>query len=593
MDPLSRLPRVVPAATSPLKDESSSIQINVPEGVDNIPLAQKMGMSIFTLADCLEEPARAFPSAYVSTKDHAPNSTPTDDNTADDSRNSYQKASEPPGYIHTQMSESIRMKWIQGYLEDPALRTAWEDKRSEVGAWEPGFRFFKDLDGLLYFCDADYHPRLCVPKALRLEVLTEAHESPFESAHMGSEKLWYRLSPRFYWKRMKADVVRFCETCDVCQKIKTSNFNRYGYLIPNPIPSRPYASISMDFIVNLPMCGEFNAIYVVVDRLTKHANFIPTSTGITARDFAWLFTKHIICKYGIPESIISDRDPRWTSDFWKGIAQEIKTKMLLSSSHHPQHDGQTEILNRLLETMLRAYINDDRNNWVEWLHLLEFAYNSTTHSSTGTTPFSNLLGFQPRSTLDLLPKPSTTVQKNDVDRNSGDYLTRIAMHRDSARQAIALAQHEQAKSYNRGRKPAPSLSLGSKVLVNPHSLEWIESKGEGSKLAPRWIGPFEITERINPKVYRLRLPDKFPGSPIFNIEHLKPYQVPDEENRTKLPESTLRKEESREYEVESILGHKRTGKSTTWKYLVRWVGYGPQFDEWLTARDLHNASDIL
>ena len=441
--------------------------------------------------------------------------------------------------------------------------------------------------------DLDYHPRLCVPKALRLDVLTEAHESPFETAHMGAEKLWHRLSPKFYWKRMKADVVRFCETCDICQKTKPSNFNRYGYLIPNPIPIRPYASISMDFIVNLPMCGEFNAIYVVVDRLTKHASFIPTSTGLSTREFARLFAKHIICKYGIPESIICDRDPRWTSDFWKGVAQEIKTKMLLSSSHHPQHDGQTEILNRLLGVMLRAYVDDDRANWVEWLHLLEFAYNSATHSSTGTSPFFSLLGFQPRSTLDHLPTPPIFPQKVDVDRSSNDYLSKIAMHRDSARQAIALAQHEQAKRYNKGRKPAPTLHVGSRVLVNPHSLEWIESKGEGAKLAPRWIGPFEITECVNPKVYRLRLPDKYPGSPVFNIEHLKVYHKPNEEGRTTMPDSTLRKEESQEYEVESILGHKNTGRMRMLKYLIQWSGYGPQFDEWLTARDLRNASVIL
>ena len=163
------------------------------------------------------------------------------------------------------MADNIRQKWIQGYKDDPSFCSVWDNKRSEVGAWEPGFQFFKDLDGLLYFHDTDYHPRLCVPKALRLEVLTEAHESPFETAHMGTEKLWHRLSPRFYWRRMKADVMRFCKTCDVCQKIKTSNFNHYGFLIPNPIPHRPYSSISMDFIVNLPMCGEFNAIFVVVE----------------------------------------------------------------------------------------------------------------------------------------------------------------------------------------------------------------------------------------------------------------------------------------------------------------------------------------
>ena len=592
VDPLSRLPRVIPSSTSPLKDESSPIQIKVPDIAENYTPAHKMGMSVFTLSDVLEEAPHTYSEVYTTGTEQFDVGNTLDEE-LNKSRDSYLKANEPPGYIHTQMAETIRQKWVQGYMEDPTLRTLWEDKRSEVGAWEPGFRFFKDLDGLLYFCDADYHPRLCVPKALRLDVLTEAHESPFETAHMGAEKLWHRLSPKFYWKRMKADVVRFCKTCDVCQKTKPSNFNRYGYLIPNPIPTRPYASISMDFIVNLPMCGEFNAIFVVVDRLTKHANFIPTSTGVNTREFARLFTKYIVCKYGIPESVISDRDPRWTSDFWKGVAQEIKTRMLLSSSHHPQHDGQTEVLHRLLEMMLRAYVNDDRDNWAEWLHLLEFAYNSARHSSTGTTPFFSLLGFQPRSTLDLLPKPSIPTRNDDIDRSSTDYLEKIAMHRDSARQAIALAQHEQAKRYNKGRKAAPTFRLGSRVLVNPHSLEWIESKGEGAKLSPKWIGPFEVTECVNPKVYRLRLPDKYPGSPVFNIEHLKAYHEPTEEGRTTIPDSALRKEESQEYEVESILGHKRAGKSKALKYLVRWSGYGPQFDEWLTARDLRNASDIL
>jgi len=131
------------------------------------------------------------------------------------------------------------------------------------------------------------------------------------------------------------------------------------------------------------------------------------------------------------------------------------------------------------------------------------------------------------------------------------------------------------------------------VSSKPHLLEWVESKGEGSKLTPRWIGPFEITECINPKVYCLHLPDKYPGSPIFNIEHLKPYQELADGDRTIMLESTLRREESQEYEVKSILGHKRISNSKTLKYLVRWSGYGPQFNEWLIARNLHNASDIL
>jgi len=107
---------------------------------------------------------------------------------------------------------------------------------------------------------------------------------------------------------MKNDIVWYCSSCDVCQKMKSSNFNKFGLLIPNPIPSRPYQSISMDFIVNLPWSEGYNAIYVVVDRLTKYTSFIPVTMGLDTEGFALLFVKHITCKFSLPESIITDRD---------------------------------------------------------------------------------------------------------------------------------------------------------------------------------------------------------------------------------------------------------------------------------------------
>ena len=166
VDPLSRLPRVIPAFTSPLRDESLSIQINVPDITDSYTPAHKMGMSIFTLSDCLEEPVRAFSTAHIADTEHPLEAESDTDYILDNAKDAYEKASKPPGYIHTQMADDIRQKWIQGYKDDPSFHSVWDDKRSEVGAWEPGFRFFKDLDGLLYFRDANYHPRLCVPKAL-------------------------------------------------------------------------------------------------------------------------------------------------------------------------------------------------------------------------------------------------------------------------------------------------------------------------------------------------------------------------------------------------------------------------------------------
>lgn len=381
------------------------------------------------------------------------------------------------------MDPSVLTAYLDGYQKDANFRDRWARCTTgpgNVGPSQPRAedRFFSDPQGLLYFRDADFRARLCVPKSQQASVLRAAHESPVVTAHAGPEKLWDWISQRCYWPRMKADVLAFCASCDVCQKTKPANFSRYGKLLPHAIPSRPYESISMDLIVNLPWSNEFNAILVIVDRLTKHAQFIPTTTGLNAQGFAVLFVKHVACRFGLPWNIVSDRDPRWTSEFWKEVARLLRTEMLLSSSHHPQHDGQTEIVNRQVETMLRAYVADDKTSWSDWLHLLEHSYNSKSHSSTGTTPYSLLYGFEPRSPLDVLP---ASALNSGVRVETAEFIETMRMHRESARRAIARAQVKQAEAYNRGRRLI-EFEPGDLVLVNPHSLEWAESKGEGAKL---------------------------------------------------------------------------------------------------------------
>jgi hypothetical protein len=284
------------------------------------------------------------------------------------------------------MDPEYREVFVKGYAKDPNLKSAWNSKDIDEHFWKPGQRFFKNKEGLLFFRDADYQPRLCIPKDRVKEIMEEAHKSLVESAHISPDRLWHKLSSKFYWRRMKRDLEEFCDSCDICQKVKNRNFTKFGFLIPNPIPFRPYKSISLDLIVNLPWSGEYNTILVVVDRLSKHASFIPTTSGLTAEGFADLFVQHVVSRFGLPDNIIADRDPQWASDFWSAVIKALKTKMSLSSAHHPQHDGQTENVNRQLETLLRAYVARDRSDWADWLKILEFAYNNNVHSSTGVIP---------------------------------------------------------------------------------------------------------------------------------------------------------------------------------------------------------------
>ena len=169
------------------------------------------------------------------------------------------------------------------------------------------------------------------------------------------------------------------------------------------------------------------------------------------------------------------------------------------------------------------------------------------------------------------------------------------MHRNLAKDAIALAQDRQAKAYDKKRRPVEELKVGDYALVNPHSLELVDVAGTGRKLIQRMIGPFEVVERINPVVYRLRLPDSYSMHPVFNLEHLKKYTpTPDKfGERTELP-STRELRASEEYEVEAILGHRLVGKRRANRrmFLIRWKGYGPADDSWVSEYDLRNSAQL-
>ena len=364
VDPLSRLPRAPPAHISPLEGTEPSIcaKETLDESQEAVP-AEKMAAFTFaawSIEDCVEEPREVLLNVRSRNKNlfdeerepssKAEGTCRNEDNSEEldtlKATAEYWGATNPPPTIHLAMSEEMKAQWKSAYLEDPMFKNIARSRDSRYEELGPGRQFFVDQDRMIFFNNEDYQPRLCVPVSQRNFILRESHENPLESAHAGPERLWHSLSSRFYWKRMKLDIIKFCKSCDVCQKTKSSNFTKFGMLIPNPIPARPYQSISMDFVVNLPWSDGYKAIYVVVDRLTKHASFIPTSTGLDAEGFALLFVRVIACRFGLPESIITDRDPRWSSDFWMGVAKALGTRMSLSSSHHPQHDGQTEVVNK-------------------------------------------------------------------------------------------------------------------------------------------------------------------------------------------------------------------------------------------------------
>jgi hypothetical protein len=498
--------------------------------------------------------------------------------------------------LHVSMNEQEKREWVESYARDPILKSRWHDKDADAKTWRAGRRYIRDFDGLLYFRDADLIPRLCVPREKIPSVLAEAHNSAYDAAHAGAEALWRKLKTNFFWPRMIKDVEAYCETCDVCQKTKHRNFTRFGYLRPQDIAAAPFESISLDLIGPLAESDdEFTAILVIVDRLTKSALFVPTVMDLNAEGFAYLVFRHVFCKFGLPSTIYADRDGRWFSDFWTAISSYLKTRMVLSSARHPQHDGQTEIVNQRLEIMLRAYVAEDQSTWARWLPLLEHAYNSAIHSSTGYAPYQLLYGYTPKAPLDLANPRSRSMmllRENRLDIHQ--FLSDIETHRDIARDAIAVAQEKQAHAYDARRRPL-EFQKGELVLVNPHSLEWLESKGSSVKLRQRWIGPFPVIKRVSANTYKLKLPPSFPGNNVVNLQHLRPYLSSPSffGKRTSLPDTRLHLQEGEQHDVEEIVAHRYDRKRRKIVYLVRFQGYSSLADKWLTPRALRDVSDLL
>ena len=184
-----------------------------------------------------------------------------------------------------------------------------------------------------------------------------------------------------------------------------------GYLQPLEIPINPFDHISLDFVTRLPLSHGKDAMLVVVDKLTKYAHFIATMAEVTMEESALLLFQHVIKFFGMPSRIISNRNPQWTSTVWNSVAKLLGTRLALSTSKHPQTDGQTEAMNQHLETMLRAYVKKDQSDWSKWLDVLQFMYNNSTHSAHKSKPAELLLGYKPRSPLDFLKEHGLAIFK--------------------------------------------------------------------------------------------------------------------------------------------------------------------------------------
>ncbi|KAM7519337.1 hypothetical protein LguiB_018299 [Lonicera macranthoides] len=251
------------------------------------------------------------------------------------------------------------------------------------------------------------------------------------------------------------------------------------------------------------------------------AHFIACHKTDDASHIADLFFKEIVRLHGMPRTIVSNRDAKFLSYFWKTLWGKLGTKLLFSTTCHPQTDGQTDVVNRTLSTLLRAIIKKNLKIWEDCLPHAEFAYNRSVHSATKYSPFEIVYGFNPLSPLDLTPLPLSE-QVNLDGKKKAELVKQI---HEKARLSIERRTEQYAQQANKGRK---------KIVFEPGDWVWLHLRKERfpeqrrSKLLPRGDGPFQVLERINDNAYKLELSGEYNVSATFHIFDLSPFYTGDD-----------------------------------------------------------------
>jgi hypothetical protein len=432
------------------------------------------------------------------------------------------------------------------------------------------------------------------------QMILQSHHDDTLAGHVGVSKTYELISRQYCWDGMYDEVKKYVLSCLQCQMNKARNSSKLGLLQPLPIPNNKWEQVSMDFIMPLPKTNKgHDAILVIVDKLTKMSRFIPTFTTVTATDVAKIFMNEIVRYHGLPMSIISDRDARFTSLFWKSVWKLLGTSLNMSTAFHPETDGQSERMNRTLEQMLRSYVNYKVNDWDEYLVSCEIAYNNSIQSSSGYSPFYLNCGYHMR-----LPSPISVVDINrsSTNQSANEMVQRMNETLQLAKQHLKKAQDSQTKYANRHRQHVV-FNVDDQVLL---STAHLNTKHRSLKLLPKYVGPFRIKRVVSDVVYELDLPSTFRVHPVFHVSKLRPYvngdtQFPirtqyNKDHARPLPE-ILQDTGEEAWEVEKILDKRirKVGRSRQMnvEYLVKWKGFPSHESTWEPEQNLRFATDLV
>ena len=469
------------------------------------------------------------------------------------------------------------------YAKDPIFRKILENPAAH--------KAFALHDGLLFTTNRQRESVLCLPigtigKRTLSQVATDIAHTTI--GHFGPQKTSEYARRWFWWPKMGRDIEKFCLSCQKCQASKPRNHLIAGLLHKLPIPLIPWISIAMDFVGPFPRSNGYNYLWVVVCRLTSMVHLIPIHTTDTAADLAAIFLKEIVRLHGLPQSIVSDRDPKFTSAFWRELHRMMGARLLMSTAFHPQTDGTSERTIRLINQVLHSMVNPDQLDWIEKIPITEFALNSSVSATTGFAPFELNYGY--------LPRTMAGIQTDTPYEGVRVFAERARDNLMIAHDTILSARVNQTHYANQHRQEEPAIKEGTLVFLSTQNLSFL--KGRARKLIPKFIGPYKVqVAHPETSTYTLELPEdlrKRKLNPTFHVSLLRRHEPNDDVlflHRDSRAYYDVGAPEEQEWFVEQIVGHRWVGNKLELR--VRWAHDDESWESYAECSKLSALDEYL
>lgn len=341
---------------------------------------------------------------------------------------------------------------------------------------------------------------ICVPQKLISSVLHQAHKDPL-AGHVGIEKTYQKIREQFYWKKMKNHIYKYIMGCLECQVRRTKAPIHHGLLQHLPLPEQPFDIVDIDFLDGLPKTMQGNShVLVVIDRLTGYPIAIPTPDN-KAETAAEAIYKNVICEYGVPRCIHSDKGTHFTGNVFKRLCKRMNIQQTYTTTAHPQGNALPERFNQFLKKCLSIFAEEEiQKDWDKWLPSILFAYRTSIHPAAKDTPFYLLHGFDATQPLEI-EYGSAKKFIGDIEAYKLQNTLRTRLARKAAIQVMGEERAKHKEIYDKTHKEIIFQEGDLVLLWNPLKLH--NKDNASSKLLVKYIGPYRIIRKISPVIYEI------------------------------------------------------------------------------------------